>query len=112
MYNHDYGQTDIYTVNANDGFIKRITETKYNESHPVWANTRDALLYTADYNGVWNLFLHPLEVVGALNENIQYPITNVLTGLQQPTISRDDNSLIFAGYSGIGWDLYLSLIHI
>ena len=36
----------------------------------------------------------------------QYPITNVLTGLQQPTMSRDDNSLIFAGYSGIGWDLY------
>ena len=42
----------------------------------------------------------------SFNENIQYPITNVLTGLQQPTISRDDNSLIFAGYSGIGWDLY------
>ena len=106
MYNHDYGQTDIYIVNANDGHIKRITETKYNESHPVWANTKEALLYTADYNGVWNLFLHPLEAVGSLNKNIQYPITNVLTGLQQPTISRDDNSLIFAGYSGIGWDLY------
>ena len=40
IYNHDYGQTDIYIVNANDGHIKRITETKYNESHPVWANTR------------------------------------------------------------------------
>ena len=26
--NHDYGQTDIYIVNANDGHIKRITETK------------------------------------------------------------------------------------
>tara|TARA_Y100000782_G_C10154810_1_gene253138 strand:- start:11 stop:1549 length:1539 start_codon:yes stop_codon:yes gene_type:complete len=30
----------------------------------------------------------------------------VLTGLQQPTISGDDNMLIFAGYSGLGWDLY------
>ena len=34
------------------------------------------------------------------------PVTNVLTGLQQPTISGDDRLLIFAGYSGIGWDLY------
>ena len=33
-------------------------------------------------------------------------ITNVLTGLQQPTISKDDKSIIFAGYSGVGWDLY------
>ena len=107
MYNHNYGQTDIYTVKVNSGEIKRITETKYNESHPVWANTKKALLYTADYNGVWNLFIHPLESVKApKNDIVQYPITNVLTGLQQPTISEDDNSLIFAGYSGIGWDLY------
>ena len=26
--------------------------------------------------------------------------------MQQPTISTDDNTLIFAGYSGLGWDLY------
>ena len=73
MYNHDYRQTDIYIVNANDGDIKRITETKYNESHPVWANTKEALLYTADYNGVWNLFLHSLEamVLQMKTSNIQ-----------------------------------------
>ena len=110
IYNHDYKQTDIYVVNAKNGNIKRITETEYNESHPVWANKEKVLFYTADYNGVWNLFLHPLEGEKSLNNNVnekvQFPITNVLTGLQQPTISLDDNSLIFAGYSGIGWDLY------
>ncbi len=110
IYNHDYSQTDIYTVNVESREIKRITNTEYNESHPVWSNTKEVLLYTADYNGVWNLFIHPLGIYDPQtgNENIfkQYPITNVLTGLQQPTMSRDDNSLIFAGYSGIGWDLY------
>ncbi len=110
MYNHDYGQTDIYTVNAISGKINRITDTDYNESHPVWANTEQALLYTADFNGVWNLFLHPLDSDVLSKDDIgkysQFPITNVLTGLQQPTISKNDNSLIFAGYSGIGWDLY------
>jgi len=110
MHEHNYSQTDIYTVNTTNRQIKRITDTDYNESHPVWANTQEKLFYTADYNGVWNLFIHPLvEHETETGEQItlqQYPITNVLTGLQQPTISRDDNTLIFAGYSGIGWDLY------
>ena len=110
MYEHDYSQTDIYTINILDGIINRVTNTEYNESHPVWANTQEKLFYTADYNGVWNLFMHPLVNYNSETEEEetiqQYPITNVLTGLQQPTLSRDDNTLIFAGYSGIGWDLY------
>ena len=59
MCNHDYGQTDIYTVNAISGKINRITDTDYNESHPVWANTEQALLYTADFNGVEFIFTPP-----------------------------------------------------
>ena len=102
MYDHDYKQTDIYTVNISDGNIQRITETTYNESHPVWANQTDTLFYTADFNGVWNLFLHPIN--SSLGK--AYPVTNVLTGIQQPTISKDNNMIIFAGYANIGWDLY------
>ena len=61
MYEHDYSQTDIYAVEIESGDISRITDTDYNESHPVWANTKNSLFYTADHNGVWNLFIHPLE---------------------------------------------------
>ena len=111
MYEHDYSQTDIYAVEIESGDISRITDTDYNESHPVWANTKNSLFYTADHNGVWNLFIHPLENsfdpgAGVKQESQPYAITNVLTGLQQPTLSQDDNMLIFAGYAGIGWDLY------
>ena len=102
MYDHDYKQTDIYTVNISDGKIQRITETTYNESHPVWANQTDTLFYTSDFNGVWNLFLHPINS----SSDKAYPITNVLTGIQQPTISNDNSMIIFAGYANIGWDLY------
>jgi len=102
MYDHDYKQTDIYTVNISDGKIQRITETTYNESHPVWANQTDTLFYTSDFNGVWNLFLHPINS----SSDKAYPITNVLTGIQQPTISKDNSMIIFAGYANIGWDLY------
>ncbi len=109
IYDHDYSQTDIYIVDRSTREIKRVTQTDYNETHPVWASTANSLFYTADYNGVWNLFHHPMDDVSeGLDDgsNVGYPITNVLTGLQQPTISGDDKTLIFAGYSGIGWDLY------
>ena len=112
MVDHNYSQTDIYTVNVNTMQIERITATDHNESHPIWANTKNSLFYTADYNGVWNLFIHPLQdefdpESGESQEKIEpYAITNVLTGLQQPTISGNDDMLIFAGYAGIGWDLY------
>jgi len=101
MSNHDYKQTDIYITNTATGIIRRVTNTDYNESHPVWANEENTIFYTADYNGVWNLFLHPLD-----SATDPYPITNVLTGLQQPTISKDNSMIIFAGYANIGWDLY------
>jgi Tol biopolymer transport system component len=110
MEEHDYRQTDIYIVNTQDNRIRRVTNTPDNENHPIWANTEETLFYTSDYNGVHNLYKHSLEGYSHSGDKKSkfdsYAITNVLTGLQQPTISGDDNMLIFAGYSGLGWDLY------
>ena len=103
MYEHDYSQTDIYSVNVETKKIDRVTNTYHNESHPVWSKTSDNIFYTSDHNGVWNLYRHP---ISGSEDSEPIPVTNVLTGLQQPTISGDDRLLIFAGYSGIGWDLY------
>ena len=110
MEEHDYRQTDIYIVNTQDNRIRRVTNTTDNENHPIWANKEETLFYTSDYNGVYNLYKHSLEEYSLSDDKKSkfdsYAITNVLTGLQQPTISGDDNMLIFAGYSGLGWDLY------
>ena len=112
MIDHNYRQTDIFSIDVNTETITRITETDHNESHPIWANTKKTLFYTADKNGVWNLYIHPLasEDDGESEEKkktvLPYAVTNILTGLQQPTISKNDDILIFAGYAGIGWDLY------
>jgi len=112
MSDHDYSQTDIYIIDKESGSISRVTDTDYNESHPVWANTENSLLYTADYNGVWNLYHIPLKDQVDFREGIiasatqPYAVTNVLTGLQQPTISKNDDRVVFAGYAGVGWDLY------
>ena len=107
MEDHNYSQTDIYIVSTSDNKIRRLTSTPHNENNPIWANTENTIFYTSDYNGVHNLYRHSIDENNGLDNSLNpTAITNVLTGLQQPTISRDDNTLIFAGYSGIGWDLY------
>ena len=52
MYEHDYSQTDIYSVNVETKKIDRVTNTNHNESHPVWSKTSDNIFYTSDHNGV------------------------------------------------------------
>jgi Tol biopolymer transport system component len=100
MYDHDFSQNDIYIVEVATREITRLTATDYNEHYPVWAHHRNALLYTADRNGVWNVYLHDLDTGEAV------AVTNVLTGIQQLSLSADDHLLVFAGYSDQGWDIY------
>ena len=100
MLNHNYDQQDIYTIDVVSGTVSRITNTDYNENYPIFANTDNSLFYTADYQGTWNLFRHDL------NTNDAQVVTNLLTGLFQLSLTRDDGIMVFAGYSGLGWDIY------
>ncbi len=100
IYDHNYRQSDIYLINVGSGEIERITRTAYNENYPVWAHTEPTIFYTADSNGVWNVHRYDLDMKKS------FPITNVLTGIQQLSISSDDKVLAFAGYANTGWDIY------
>ncbi|MEE9573684.1 MAG: hypothetical protein V3W20_11590 [Candidatus Neomarinimicrobiota bacterium] len=100
MYNYDYSQTDIYTLDVATKNISRITDTEYSENYPVWAHNSNALLYTADENGVWNI--HVLD----FDTNNSRTITNILTSIQQLSLSMDDKTLIFSGYDKRGWDIF------
>ena len=100
MIDHNYGQTDIFILDTETGDIQRITDTPHNENYPVWAHTVNALAYTSDRNGVWNLYLH------SLDQGESRAVSNVLTGIFQLSLSNDDQRLVFSGYSGTGWDIY------
>ena len=58
------------------------------------------LFYTSDDNGISNLYRHHMD-----NEKIE-SLTNLLTGLFQISLSKDDEVLVFAGYSDNGWDIF------
>ena len=100
MFSHNYSQKNIYTINVSTKRITQITDTEFNENYPIFSNTRNMLFYTADYQGTWNLFHHDLD------SGESKVVTNLLTGLFQLSLTKDDGSLVFSGYSGLGWDIY------
>ncbi|MBT4926080.1 MAG: hypothetical protein HON11_02205 [Candidatus Marinimicrobia bacterium] len=100
MFDIDFSQTDLFMYDFSDKKIKQITNTSYNENYPVLTKD-DVLFYTADYNGVYNIFRHEI------GSKIFSPITNVITGIQQIDIDSSGNKLVFSGYSERGWDLFV-----
>ncbi|NOZ76050.1 MAG: hypothetical protein GXO90_11880 [FCB group bacterium] len=94
-----FDQTDLFRLDLATG-VTPLTQTKYNENYPVWINGTQSLFYTADYNGVWNIFRMDL------NSGESHPVTNTLTGIQQLSLSSSNDMLVFAGYNQGGWDIY------
>jgi len=99
MYDIDFSQTDIYEYDFVSNKITQITNSDVNESYPI-ADTNGNLFFTSDLNGITNIFKYNL-----LSKET-FPITNVITGIQQIDIDKNNN-IIFSGYKGRGWDLYL-----
>ncbi len=100
IFDFDYHQTDLFVYDFKTKEITRLTNTPQNENYPTWSNRENAILYTSDAQGISNFY------VMNLDEKTAVPISNVLTGVFQPSISKDDSRLVFAGYSNMGWDIY------
>jgi len=103
MYVHDFAQRDIYIMDLLSRSIERVTYTDFDETYPIWAHTKNVLFYTSDDQGVWNIVRHDIPTGDSRQ------ITNVLTGIQQLSISSNDKSLVFSGFSKGGWDIYTLL---
>ena len=100
MSEFDFYNNDIFSYDLNTKSINQITNTSYHEDYPV-ATKDNILFYTADYNGVHNIFMHNIDT------NDTKPITNVITGIQQIDVNRSSNKIVFSGYKDRGWDLFL-----
>jgi len=97
----EFRQSDLYIYDMMDSSITRLTDTPWSENYPVWANTKNAVIYTSDTNGISNLYVYSFDT----KESVA--ITNVLTGIFQPSLSKDDSRLVFAGFADGGWDIYM-----
>lgn len=100
MWRRDYESVDVYVVSREGGGIRRITDNEFMEETPVWTPDGKHLFYTSDVNGCFNIFTHDLEADDA------WPITDVLTGAFDLSVSRDGSKLVFSSLLDSGWDLY------
>ncbi len=101
MSKHDFRNYDVYIIDADGSHIRRITNTPYRESDPIFAPDNKTVFYVSDRNGIFNIYRQDLET------DSSYAITNLLTGAFQLTMDKDGKQLVFASFEEGGWDLYL-----
>ncbi len=95
------GFQDIYLFNLESGWLTPITHDQALDIHASWSKDGEYILFSSDRSGVFNIYAYHLK------QDKAYQITNVLTGAFRPTISPDNQKLIFLLYSAKGYDIHL-----
>lgn len=103
MWDYNYTNNDIYIYSFQTNSIRRITSSPAEENYPAWSSDGTHLAFTSDRSGVFNIYLKDLNDSNATS----YAVTNVLTGIQQLSWSKNDSKLVFSGYKDTGWDIYV-----
>jgi hypothetical protein len=93
LLNPYIGQSDIYMLRLGSSRATRLTSTpNWNETRPIM--TRDGrLIYISDQNGIPNVYeLDP-------DTRTSYPLTDLITGVMQMSISADGNLLAINSFN-------------
>ncbi|UCE05724.1 MAG: PD40 domain-containing protein [bacterium] len=101
IYNEEFRNLDIYIKDLETNKIERITNTPNLEGSPVFSPNGDRLAYTSDASGIFNIYIYDL------NSGMNYPITNVITGIFNLSWHGDENKLAFVSFYNAGYDIYL-----
>ena len=99
---HDVESSDIYKLIYKSNLtyeIIRMTNTPFNESHPIYSPNSNKIAYLSDNSGINNIYITDDEYLTS------YPITNVLTGITQINWNSNDQ-LIFTGFYKSGFDIF------
>ena len=93
LLNPNINQSDIYKLRLGSSRATRLTSTpNWNESRPIM--TQDGrLIYVSDQNGIPNVYEMDLET------RTSYPLTDLVTGVMQMSISADGNLLAINSFN-------------
>lgn len=104
VYEHDYSQTDIYSINVSDHSIERITDLPFsNEISPRDDANGSRLIFISDLNGINNIYVKELTSDTASVK----PVTNSITGLYQLSTSKDGKKLVYSTLYKASFNLFL-----
>lgn len=101
IFNHNDLNTDIFVYNFNTQNIDRITDTQSRERSPAWHRGVDTLLFVSDRNGIDNIYLHER------SSATERPMTNLISGASQLSISQESDRLAFVSFYNGGFDIFL-----
>jgi Tol biopolymer transport system component len=113
IYNYDYSQSDIYSVDINSQNIVRITDLpNSDETSPVPGPDGKEILFISDLNGINNIYKQRIEIngedtVNAVTELKPLPVTNSLNGLYQLSASADGKKLTFSSLYQSAFNIFL-----
>ena len=102
IWNYDYQQTDIYSLNTTSLDLQRITSDLAMEKTPT-PSPDGSLFYVSDVNGIYNIY-----VFNKPGEEPR-PVTNSITAIEQLTITPDASKMVFSAWNGRGYDIFLLL---
>ncbi|MFP4522843.1 MAG: hypothetical protein ACLFQK_11925, partial [Fibrobacterota bacterium] len=92
--------TKIYISDKNGRNIRKITDGRWNETHPSWGPD-GSIIFVSDRNGISNLY-----ITDTSGENNPRPLTDVHTGCFSPDYSSAKDMLAFTVFENGGWDIY------
>ncbi len=101
LLNPSLKQTDLYRIRIGDAEAERLTRSEnWSEFRPQL--TRDnKLYYISDQNGIQNIFVMDLET------RVSNPITNLISGVMQMSISSDGTRMAINSINGGYLDVFL-----
>ncbi len=98
-----YGPKNIWLMDLTrpDRPAEPVITGPFDDSHPLWGEGDDDLLFISFRSGIRNLYR------GDLATGEIHALTNVLSGLESASYCRSSNDLVFSAFSEGGFDLYL-----
>jgi len=98
---HSYQQLDLYVEQVDTKSLTRITNDAADEASPLFGPNGKKILFVSDQNGIDNIFI--------LNRDSHetIPVTNLLTGVSQVSISKDASRLAFSSFYNGGYDIFM-----
>jgi len=113
IFKHNFKQLDIYSIEISTKKIERLTNWKLSsERNAQISPDGKYMIFVSDKNGIFNIykkriFLLPGDTVNSVAELPAFPLTNSLNGIDQISIDKDANKLVFSSLFDKGYNLFL-----
>lgn len=94
------GFRDIWVLDLGTHEKRMVTHDRALDTGPTWSPDGRMLFFSSDRTGIANIYAFDTMTLRT------FQVTNVIAGAYQPVISPDGKTLVYVGYTSLGFDLY------